>query len=65
VIAIISVFFEMIFGAIATGLSILIGSALVMVLTKTILDSLLVNPYVSIVLSRVYGSIYREANSIE
>ena len=65
VIAIISVFFEMIFGAIATGLSILIGSALVMVLTKTILDSLLVNPYISIVLSRVYGSIYREANSIE
>ena len=65
VIAIISVFFEMIFGAIATGLSILIGSALVMVLTKTILDSLLVNPYISIVLSRVYGSIYREANSLE
>jgi hypothetical protein len=65
VIAIISIFFEMIFGAIATGLSILFGSALVLVLTKAILDSLLVNPYVSIVLSRVYGSIYREANSLE
>ena len=65
VIAIISIFFEIIFGAIATGLSILFGSALVLVLTKTILDSLLVSPYISIVLNRVYGSIYREANSIE
>ncbi len=65
VIAVISIFFEIIFGAIATGLSILLGSALVLVLTKTILDSLLVSPYISIVLSRVYGSIYREANDIE
>lgn len=62
VIAVISIFFDLIFGAIAAGLSILIGSALVMVLTKTILDSLLISPYVGIVISRVYGSIYRESN---
>ena len=65
VIAIVSIFLEAIFGAIAFGISMLIGSALVLVLVKTILESLLVNPYTSIVMSRVYGSIYREANKIE
>lgn len=65
VIAILSVFLDLIFGAIATGLSILLGSALVLVLTRTIFDSLLVSPYIGIVLSRVYGSIYREANKLE
>lgn len=64
-IAIVSLFLEAIFGAIAFGISMLIGSALVLVLVKTILESLLVNPYTSIVMSRVYGSIYREANKIE
>lgn len=65
VIAILSVFLDLIFGAIATGLSILLGSALVLVLTRTIFDSLLVSPYMGIVLSRIYGSIYREANKLE
>lgn len=65
VIAVLSVFLDLIFGAIATGLSILLGSALVLILTRTIFDSLLVSPYMGIVLSRIYGSIYREANKLE
>lgn len=65
VIAVLSVFLDLIFGAIATGLSILLGSTLVLVLTRTIFDSLLVSPYMGIVLSRIYGSIYREANKLE
>ena len=62
-IMIISVFFEFIFGSIATVISMIVGSAAVLVLVKSILDSLLVNPYTSIVLSRIYGSVYREANN--
>lgn len=62
-VMIISVFFEFILGGIALGISMLLGSALVLVLARTVLESLLVNPYVSIVISRVYGSIYREASN--
>ena len=60
-IMIITVFFEFIFGSIATVISMIVGSAAVLVLVKSILDSLLINPYTSIVLSRIYGSIYNEA----
>ena len=60
-IMIISVFFSFIFGAIATGISILFGSAFVLALVNLIFNSLLINPYTSIVISRVYGSVYKEA----
>ena len=62
---IISVFFGFIFGAIATGISIIFGSALVLALVNQIFDSLLLSPYMSIALSRIYGSIYKEANNAE
>lgn len=64
-IMIVTVFLGFIFGVIATGISMLIGSAMALVLTNTILDSLLLNPYTSIVLSRIYGSVYRQANDFE
>ena len=60
-IMIISVFFSFIFGAIATGISILFGSAFVLALVNLIFNSLLINSYTSIVISRVYGSVYKEA----
>ena len=62
-IMIVSVFCSFIFGAIATVFSIIIGSAFVMALVNLILNSLLLNPYSSIVFSRVYGSVYREASN--
>lgn len=65
VVMVISVFFEFIFGAFATLVSMIVGSAMVLVLIKVILDSLLINPYTSIVISRIYGSIYRQANNLE
>ena len=62
---IISVFFGFIFGAIAGIISVIVGSALVMALINMILNSLLINPYASIVISRIYGSIYKEATKTE
>ena len=65
VIAILSVFIESIFGGFSLVISMIIGSAMVLVLVNIILQSLLLNPYVSIVIGRVYGSIYREANNVQ
>ena len=65
VIAILSVFIESIFGGFSLVISMIIGSAMVLVLVNIILQSLLLNPYVSIVIGRVYGSIYREANDVQ
>ena len=62
-IMIVSVFCGFIFGVIATVFSIITGSAFVMALVNIILNSLLLNPYTSIVFSRVYGSVYREASN--
>ena len=62
---IISIFFGLIFGAIASAISIIFGSALVLSLVNMALDSLLLNPYMSIAISRVYGSIFNEANNVE
>ena len=62
---IISIFCGLIFGAIATVISIIFGSALVLSLVNMALDSLLLNPYMSIAISRVYGSIFNEANDAE
>ena len=64
-VMIITVFFGFIFGLIATAISILVGSAFVLTLVNLILNSLFINPYSSIVFSRVYGSVFREANNIE
>lgn len=64
-IMIVSVFAGFIFGAIAAGISILIGSSMALVLTNTILNSLLLSPYTSIVISRIYGAVYRQANDLE
>lgn len=61
VIGILSVFFDVVFTGIAFGLSVIIGSSLAFLIIKTILDSLLVTPYISIVIGRIYGSIYKEA----
>ena len=36
-----------------------------MALINMILNSLLINPYASIVISRIYGSIYKEATKTE
>lgn len=62
---IISIFFGLIFGAIASAISIIFGSALVLSLVNMTLDSLLLNPYMSIAISRVYGSVFKEANNAE
>ena len=62
---IVSVFFEFIFGAISVLISMLFASAIVLIIVKMILDSLLLNPYVCIVISRIYGSVYRQANGLE
>lgn len=62
---IVTVFVGFIFGTIAAGVSMLLGSSLALVLTNTILDSLLLNPYTSFVISRIYGSVYRQANNLE
>ena len=62
---IISIFCGLIFGAVATGISIIFGSALVLSLVNMALDSLILNPYMSIAISRVYGSIFNEANNAE
>ena len=62
---IVSVFAGFIFGVVAAGVSMLIGSSIALVLTNTILDSLLLSPYTSIVISRIYGSVYRQANGLE
>lgn len=62
---IVTVFFEFIFGGVALGISMITGSAMVLVLSRVILESLLVNPYVSIVFGRIYGAIYREASGNE
>jgi hypothetical protein len=43
----------------------LIGSALVLAIITMVLQSLFLNPYISIVIGRVYGSIYREAAKVE
>ena len=64
-IMIISVFLSFIFGSIATVISMIAGSAFVLALVNMIFNSLLVNPYTSIVISRVYGSVYREASNEE
>lgn len=58
---IVSIFCGLIFGAIAGVISIIFGSALVMNIVNMILDSLLLNPYMSIAISRIYGSVYSEA----
>ncbi|AMK14564.1 DUF4013 domain-containing protein [Methanobrevibacter olleyae] len=63
-IMIISAFFNFLFGAIAFGISILTGSALVLALINLILNALLIESYTSIVISRIYGSIYKEATNI-
>lgn len=60
---IISVFFGFIFGAVASIISIITGSAFVLALVNMILNSLLVDPYISIAISRIYGSVYREASN--
>ena len=57
VIAIISMFFGMIFGAISTGIGILFDSALVSTLVSSILTGLLLSPYISIALGRMFGSV--------
>ena len=64
-VMIIAVFLEFIFGGISLLISMVIGSAMVLVILKIIFDSLLINPYISIVISRIYGSIYRQANDLE
>ena len=64
-IMIITVFFGFIFGLVATIISMIFGSALVLALVNMILNSLLLNPYASIVISRVYGSVYNEAAKVE
>ena len=64
-VMIIAVFLEFIFGGISVLIGTIVGSAMAMVIVKIILDSLLVNPYTSIVISRIYGSIYRQANDLE
>ena len=61
----ISVFFSFIFSAIASVIGILVGSAFVLSLLYLILNALLINPYVSIAISRIYGSIYKEAKKLE
>lgn len=63
-IMIISAFFNFLFGTIAFGISILTGSALVLALINLILNALLIDSYTSIVISRIYGSIYKEATNI-
>lgn len=63
-IMIISAFFNFLFGTIAFGISILTGSALVLALINLILNALLIESYTSIVISRIYGSIYKEATNI-
>lgn len=65
VVAILSIFIEFIIGAFSLIISMLIGSALVLAIITMILQSLFLNPYVSIVIGRVYGSIYREAAKVE
>ena len=62
-VMIVSVFCGFIFGVIASVISFIAGSAFVMALVNIILNSLLLNPYTSIVFSRVYGSVYREASN--
>ena len=64
-VMILVVFLEFIFGGISLLISMVIGSAMALVIVKIIFDSLLINPYVSIVISRIYGSIYRQANDLE
>lgn len=64
-VMIITVFFEFIFGVFSTVISMIFGSAIVLVLVNLILQSLLLNPYSSVVFSRIYGSIYRQANDLE
>ena len=64
-VMILVVFLEFIFGGISLLISMVIGSAMALVTVKIIFDSLLINPYVSIVISRIYGSIYRQANDLE
>ena len=64
-VMIISVFFSFIFSAIASVIGILVGSAFVLSLVYLILNALLINPYVSIATSRIYGSIYKEAKKLE
>ena len=54
-VMIITVFCGFIFGAIAGIVSMIVGSAFVMALINMILNSLLINPFVSIAISRVYG----------
>lgn len=63
VIAIIAMFFGMIFGAISTGIGILFGSAFVLAIVSLILNNLLLSPYISIALGRMFGSVYKEAIS--
>ena len=63
VVSILAIFLEIVFGAIASGISILFGSAMVLALANMILQSLLLNPYICLAISRIYGSIYREASS--
>ena len=65
VVAILSIFIEFIIGAFSLIISMLIGSALVLAIITMVLQSLFLNPYVSIVIGRVYGSIYREAAKVE
>ena len=61
VIAVLSIFIEVIFGAVAFAASIIVGSALVLALVKVILECLFLNPYTSVAISRIYGSLYNEA----
>lgn len=64
-VMIISVFFSFLFTAIASAIGILVGSAFILSLIYLILNAVLINPYVSIAISRIYGSIYKEAKKLE
>ena len=61
VVVVLSVFLRFIASMISFGLGALLGSALVLTLISLILNSLFINSYLSVVFSRIFGSIYREA----
>lgn len=62
VFVVITIFFQIIFGMVASLFGYLLGSSLVALIISALLISLLVQPYCSIFLSRVFGSLYRVAN---
>ena len=62
VFVVITIFFQIIFGMVASLFGYLLGSSLVALIISALLISLLVQPYCSIFLSRVFGSLYRVAD---